>query len=225
MFLPSLPNFKARKALVFLPQPELYYFKESLSLKHLTTYLGIKIFQASRALVCGPLFSAQLAGFLFELLAKAEVKRILFLGWGGALNKSLRKGDLFLPKKAYSRLGLVKELYPQRKVFYPSKLCLKALETELAGLNLTYKVGTILSVDYPILYERGKNIPKRQKPDVLDMEASAFFALGEYFHIDVSGLIFITDRVGELTQKEPQSLKILRRRILPLFKAFTEKDE
>jgi purine-nucleoside phosphorylase len=62
------------------------------------------------------------------------------------------------------------------------------------------------------------------KADVLDMEASALFALGEYYGIEVAGLIFITDKVGELSQSLPENLQSLRQRLLPLFRAFTEKD-
>jgi purine-nucleoside phosphorylase len=62
------------------------------------------------------------------------------------------------------------------------------------------------------------------KADVLDMEASALFALGEYYGIEVAGLIFITDKVGELSQSLPENLQSLRQRLLPLFRSFIEKD-
>ena len=224
MYLPKLPDLESKKALIILPQPELIFFKHHLSLKPITTYFGVKIFRISDALVCGPLFSAQMAGFLFELLAKAKVRAVIFLGWGASLNKSFKKGELFLPKKAFSKLGLTAELYPKRRVFYPSSHILNKLEKEFTRLNLSYKKGAILSVDFPLIYEKGKELPKGFKADVLDMEASALFALGEYYSIEVAGIIFITDKVGELSQSLPENLPHLRPRLLPLFKSFIEKD-
>ncbi len=224
MYLPKLPDFETKKALIILPQPELNFFKHYLSLKLITTYLGVKIFQTDDALVCGPLFSAQMAGFLFELLARAKVREAIFLGWGGALNEAFKRGEPFLPKKAYSKLGLTKELYPKRRTFYPSSQTLSELETELSRLNLSYKKGAILSVDFSLIYEKGKELPKGLKADVLDMEASALFALGEFYSIKVAGLIFITDKVGELSQSLPENLQSLRQRLLPLFKSFIKKD-
>jgi nucleoside phosphorylase len=224
MYLPKLPDFEAKKALIIAPQPELNFFKHYLPLEHITTYLGVRIFRRGNTLVCGPLFSAQMAGFLFELLARAKVRGVLFLGWGGALNKAFKKGELFLPVRAYSKLGLTKELHPKRRTFYPSGKLLRKLETELARLNLSYKKGSILSVDFPLPYEKGKELPKGLKADVLDMEASALFALGEYYGIEVAGLIFITDKVGELSQSLPENLQSLRQRLLPLFRSFIEKD-
>ncbi|NAZ29819.1 MAG: hypothetical protein GU354_01425 [Caldimicrobium sp.] len=224
MYLPKLPNLETKKALIIAPQPELNFLKACFPLELITTYLGVKIFRRGNALVCGPLFSAQMAGFLFELLARAKVREAMFLGWGGALNKASNKGELFVPTKAYTKLGLTKELYPKRRTFYPSSDLLVKLETELARLNLSYKKGAILSVDFPFPYERGKGLPKRVKADVLDMEASALFALGEYYGIEVAGLTFITDKVGELSQSLPENLQSLRQRLLPLFRSFIEKD-
>jgi len=224
MYLPKLPDFESKKALIIVPQPELNFLKACFPLELITTYLGVRIFRRGNTLVCGPLFSAQMAGFLFELLARAKVRGVLFLGWGGALNKASNKGEIFLPVRAYSKLGLTKELYPKRRTFYPSRKLLGKLENELARLNLSYKKGAILSVDFPFPYEKGKELPKGVKADVLDMEASAFFALGEYYSIEVAGLIFITDKVGELSQSLPENLQNLRQRLLPLFRSFTEKD-
>jgi len=224
MYLPKLPNFETKKALIIAPQPELNFLKAYFPLELITTYLGIKIFRRGNTLVCGPLFSAQMAGFLFELLARAKVREVLFLGWGGALNKVSNKGELFVPTRAYSKLGLTKELYPKRRTFYPSGKLLGKLETELASLNLSYKKGTILSVDFPLPYEKGKELPKGVKADVLDMEASAFFALGEYYGIEVAGQIFVTDKVGELSQSLPENLQSLRQRLLPFLRSFIEKD-
>jgi nucleoside phosphorylase len=224
MYLPKLPDFEAKKALIIAPQPELNFLKAYFPLELITTYLGIRIFRRGNTLVCGPLFSAQMAGFLFELLARAKVRGVLFLGWGGALNKAFNKGELFVPTRAYSKLGLTKELHPKRRTFYPSGKLLGKLETELARLNLSYKKGAILSVDFPFPYEKGKELPKGVKADVLDMEASALFALGEYYSIEVAGLIFITDKVGELSQSLPENLQSLRQRLLPFLRSFIEKD-
>ena len=224
MYLPKLPDFESKKALIIAPQPELNFFKHYLPLEVITTYLGVRIFRRGNTLVCGPLFSAQMAGFLFELLARAKVREVLFLGWGGALNKAFKKGELFVPTRAYSKLGITKELHPKRRTFYPSRKVLSKLKTELARLNLSYKKGTILSVDFPLPYEKRKELPKGVKADVLDMEASAFFALGEYYSIEVAGLIFITDKVGELSQSLPENLQSLRQSLLPLFRSFIEKD-
>jgi nucleoside phosphorylase len=224
MYLPKSPDFESKKALIIATQPELNFFKHYLPFELITTYLGIRIFRRGITLVCGPLFSAQMAGFLFELLAKAKVRGVLFLGWGGALNKAFNKGELFVPTRAYSKLGLTRELYPKRRTFYPSGKLLGKLETELARLNLSYKKGAIFSVDFPFPYEKGKELPKGLNADVLDMEASALFALGEYYSIEVAGLIFITDKVGELSQSLPENLQGLRQRLLPLFRSFIEKD-
>jgi nucleoside phosphorylase len=224
MYLPKSLYFESKKALIIAPQPELNFLKACFPLELITTYLGVRIFRRGNTLVCGPLFSAQMAGFLFELLARAKVRGMLFLGWGGALNKAFKKGELFLPVRAYSKLGLTKELYPKRRTFYPSGKLLRKLETELARFNLSYKKGSILSVDFPLPYEKGKELPKGLKADVLDMEASALFALGEYYGIEVAGLIFITDKVGELSQSLPENLQSLRQRLLPFFRSFIEKD-
>ncbi len=222
MYLPRLKEIKAKRAIIFLPEPELNYFKTHFRAEPITTFLGVKLYQKNNTLLCGPLISAPLVGLFFHLLSELSLEEILFIGWAGSLNKKLPPGSLFLPTKAYSFLGLTRFFFPRRKVFRPNLKFQGQLKGNLKKEGIPFWEGAILSTDYPFLEGKGKICFLKNKASALDMETAGFFALGESYKIPTAGLIFITDRVGEKRTVLPQELKGLRLKIQKILWNFVE---
>ena len=142
---------------------------------------------------------ASLAVIGLEHLIATGAEEILILGFCGSLNPDLSTLDVVSINKAYSEEGTSNHYIKRKKIFHSSGPLRQKIEDTLVERNLPFLEGATVSTDAPFRETQSWLLDKQKKGiDVVDMEASAVFSLGEYYDIPTAALMIVSD---ELTGK------------------------
>ncbi len=132
-----------------------------------------------------------------ERLIASGVAEILILGFCGALNPELSLLDTISVEKALSEEGTSRHYFPRRRTFRASSHLRRKTEMTLSSRNLPFQRGTAVSIDAPFRETRAWLKDKQKRGiDVVDMEASAVFALGEYYTIPTAAVMIVSDELS-----------------------------
>ncbi len=135
-----------------------------------------------------------------ERLIATGVEEILVYGFCGSLKPGLSSFAAVSITKAHSEEGTSGHYVTRKKIFHPSGRLRREVEGDLKSLNLPFTRGVTVSTDSPYRETESWLRDKQKKGiDVVDMEASAVFALGEYYDIPAAALMIVSD---ELAGKE-----------------------
>lgn len=132
-----------------------------------------------------------------ERLIASGIKEILILGFCGSLNPNFSSLAVVSIQKARSEEGTSRHYVTRQRVFHPNGQMRREIENSLSDRNLSFLRGTLVSTDAPF---RETEIWLRDKQkkgiDVVDMETSAVFALGEYHNIPTAALMIVSDELA-----------------------------
>jgi uridine phosphorylase len=135
-----------------------------------------------------------------EHLIAMGTMEIMILGFCGSLKPDFSAFDVVSISKAYSEEGTSRHYFHRKRIFHSSGKFRQKIECQLEGKNLPFKRAVAVSTDAPFRETRSWLEDKQKMGiDVVDMEASAVFALGEYFDIPTAALMIVSD---ELAGKE-----------------------
>ena len=142
---------------------------------------------------------ASLAVIGLEHLIVSGAEEILILGFCGSLNPDISTLDVVSINKAHSEEGTSNHYIKRKKIFHSSGPLRQKIQDNLVERNLPFLEGVTVSTDAPFRETRSWLLDKQKKGiDVVDMEASAVFSLGEYYDIPTAALMIVSD---ELTGK------------------------
>jgi len=139
---------------------------------------------------------APLAAVGLEHAIAAGAKEILMLGFCGSLNPGISVLEIVSITKAHSDEGTSGHYIAGKKIFDSTSSLRSEIENGLIGRNLPFRQGVAVSMD--ALYRETETwVKDKQKKgiDVVDMEASVVFALGEYHDIPVASLMIVSDEL------------------------------
>jgi len=132
-----------------------------------------------------------------EHLIAAGAREILILGFCGSLNPEISCLDVVSINKAFSEEGTSRHYIPGKKIFHSSSPLRRKIESRLVERNLSFLKGVTVSTDAPFRETKSWLEDKQKKGiDVVDMEASAVFALGEYHGIPTAALMIVSDELA-----------------------------
>ena len=135
-----------------------------------------------------------------EHLIASGTEELMILGFCGSLNPDFSCLDVVSISKAYSEEGTSSHYIPRKKIFHSSGLLRQRIEDNLSERSLPFLQGVTVSTDAPFRETKSWLGDKKNKRiDVVDMEASAVFALGEFHSIPTAALMIVSD---ELTGKK-----------------------
>ena len=197
-----MKGFSHRKA-VYIPvdPPSRIFWNvlEKKSLRNKKTPFG-HVFLLDNTAVLYGCIGASSAVIGLEHLIATGAEEILILGFCGSLNPALSTLDVISICKAHSEEGTSKHYIERKKIFNSSGLLRQKIEDNLGKRNLPFLEGVTVSTDAPFRETKSWLLDKQKKGiDVVDMEASAAFALGEYHDIPTAALMIVSD---ELTGKK-----------------------
>jgi uridine phosphorylase len=137
---------------------------------------------------------APMAVMLLEQLIALGARRLLYLGFCGALIPPYRIGDLFLPEQAIREEGTSYHYLPADVVPCASRQVQAILQTQAQRQQLPVQQGPIWTTDAPYR-ETPLKIQQFQEAGVhaVDMEMAALFAVGQYRHCEVGALLVVSD--------------------------------
>lgn len=152
--------------------------------------------------LAGPVVGAPYAVMVLETLVAWGARRVLFLGWCGAISKRVRIGDLVVPTGAI--IGEGTSAYyrnPSRTnpVVLPSSALVDEIRQNFCDLKLTHHEGTIWSTD-AVFRETRRQVKKLCDQGVLavEMELSALFTVGRFRGVDVAAVLVVSDSLSSL---------------------------
>jgi uridine phosphorylase len=159
-----------------------------------------------------------------EHLIASGAKEMIILGFCGSLNPDFSCLDVVSIHKAYSEEGTSRHYVPRKKMFRASGMLRQVIENSLLDRNLAFLQGVSVSTDAPFRETRSWLEDKQKKGiDVVDMEASAVFALGEYHKIPAAALMIVSDELTGKKWKNVFRLPKLKAKVKEYFIPFLEK--
>jgi uridine phosphorylase len=156
-----------------------------------------------------------------ERLIASGTQEIIILGFCGSLNPGFSLLDAVSINKAYSEEGTSRHYVARKKIFHASIQLREKIEKSLIDRNLPFSLGSTVSTDAPFRETQSWLRDKQKKGiDVVDMEASAVFALGEYHGIPTAALMIVSDELTGKKWKKVFKIQKLNTRIKEYFIPF-----
>jgi nucleoside phosphorylase len=146
---------------------------------------------------------APAAALALESLVAGGAKRILLLGFCGALCRRARLWDALIVREALADEGTSPHYFPDREEFHPAPPFTITAEDIVFRRGLPLLSSAVVSTDAP--YRETPSWRRRyleRGVDAVDMETSAVFALAEFHGIQAASLLIVSD---ELSDREHRS--------------------
>ncbi|MBM3224090.1 MAG: hypothetical protein FJZ47_09840 [Candidatus Tectomicrobia bacterium] len=162
------------------------------------------------SMIASPM-GAPMAVMLLEQLIALGARRLLYLGFCGALAPTYRIGDVFLPTHAIREEGTSYHYAPADVVPCASPDLQARLYAQAVRLRVTAQRGPIWTTDAPYR-ETAAKIRQWQDAGVhaVDMEMAALFAVAHYRHCELGALLLVSDECYHPTWKPGFSSPRLR---------------
>jgi len=170
-------------------------------------YSRLYLSDPSNVAVVGPMLGAPYAVMLLETLIAWGVRKVIFLGWCGAVGHQVKIGDILIPTGAIVDEGTSKHYShhkskPDNPRPEPSGEILAKIDAACESLAVSFHHGRVWTTD-AVYRETGEKIRYYQKRDVLavDMETSALFSVAHFRKVALGGILVVSDELSTLQWK------------------------
>jgi len=196
--LGNTPTDKLPERCLFLfGNPDLFHGERVFSLFNNVQKIGVFYYgKYNNTPICitTPKFGASITSLYIEVLGMTSVRKIMAIGYTGALLHEMEIGQYFLPTSAIAQDGTTSSYFPEKNEFFPSHHSLEILRQILLDSDCPFYEGTIISIDAlllenPIMIKSFAN--KGYK--AVDLETACLFALSSHLNLSVSALHIISD--------------------------------
>ena len=177
-----------------------------------------KIYTGEGWMVTQSPFGSPAAAMLLEELIAFGVKRAVFIGYCGSLQKGMAVGDVVVPTDTVREEGTSYHYLRTDEKSLPDHDLQRRLFEWMEGIPVRVHRGTIWTTDAPYR-ETFKKVDRYREEGILgvEMEMSAVFAVGRVRHISVGGMLLVSDvlkeRAWDIGFRSP-ALKATRDRVV-----------
>jgi uridine phosphorylase len=143
----------------------------------------------------GPFVGAPYAAMLLETLVAWGARRIVFLGWCGAVSAKVRIGDIILPTAAVIDEGTSRHYQAEEnKSAAASPSMLTMIRRTLTLNRINFHTGAVWSTD-AVYRETREKVERYQRAGVLavEMEISALFSVAGFRGVELAGILVVSD--------------------------------
>lgn len=150
--------------------------------------------------LAGPGIGAPYAVMVLETLIAWGARRILFLGWCGAVSKQVEIGDIILPTAALADEGTSRNYaLPPDGQTQPAQATVDLIGQVLADSGIGFYTGKIWTTD-AVYRETREKVAEYQKQGVLavEMEISALFSVARFRQVALGALLVVSDELSSL---------------------------
>lgn len=143
----------------------------------------------------GPAVGAPMAVMTLEKLIALGCRKLVVMGWCGALVPELKVGDIFLPTWGQSEEG-VSGHYPLETQASASNALSQSMIASLSDSGLSCRQGPIWTTDAPY-----RELPSKIKEFAakgimaVDMEFSALCTVAAFRHIEFAAVMLVSDEL------------------------------
>lgn len=171
-----------------------------------------------RLSLVGPCMGAPVAAMVLEKCIAQGVRNVIFLGFCGSINRSLRMGDLLVVDSALSEEGTSPHYFPDRFPPLAGPKVTSAIEQALKAKRVKYQKGQVWTCDAFYRETRDKVRAYGQQGVLgVEMELSALFTVARYRGIELGALVVVTDELFDLKWRagytSPVVLKAIKKAI------------
>jgi purine-nucleoside phosphorylase len=213
-----------REKIVFIPfdpGPGLILagFKPKIR-REMLMWAGRLLILEDKAVLYGDL-GAPAAVAALEGLIASGARQILVLSFCGSLDQTYIIKDVVSISRALADEGTSLHYFPRRKMYAPSDGLKADVESRLKSSGLPFQTGSLVSTDAPFR-ETTTWLARFQKKKIglVDMEASAVFALAEFRGIDAAALMIVTDELFPGVWKQTRYDREFKKKIRDYFLPF-----
>jgi purine-nucleoside phosphorylase len=150
--------------------------------------------------VTGPFVGAPYAVMLSETLIAWGVRKIIFLGWCGAVSDKVKIGDIILPTSAAIDEGTSAH-YGQMNtgVSRASSSLVSMIRQVLNKNQIDFHTGAIWTTD-AVYRETRQQVESRQRDGILavEMELSALYTVAQFRQVALAGILVVSDELSSL---------------------------
>lgn len=146
--------------------------------------------------MAGPAIGAPAAVLVMEKLIALGARRIVMMGWCGAIDPEFSIGDIIVPESAVSGEGTSK-YYGDIRRPQSSPEARGALTRLLDAAQLQWSYGDIWSTDAPYResWKFLQHLYREEKIAGVDMEFSALCSVASFRKIDFSAVLIVSDEL------------------------------
>ena len=151
--------------------------------------------------ITGPFIGAPYAVMLLETLIACGARRILFLGWCGAVSERVKIGDLILPTSVVIDEGTSRHYGADASERMPALFPLVSkIRLILQKNSIDFYSGAVWSTDAVFRETRSRVAAYRQSGILaVDMETSALCSVAKFRGVDLGALLVVSDELSSLT--------------------------
>lgn len=163
--------------------------------------------------VAGPAVGAPMAVLCMEKLIVLGARRIILVGWCGALRQTLGVGDVLLPGQALCGEG-TSHYYSADHEPQPSAQLTVWLREILGRGGISWQEGRVWSTDAPFRESRGllALLCQEQEVAAIDMEYSALCTVARFRGIEFVACMLVSDLLWQQEWKPGFSSAAFRQR-------------
>ncbi len=150
--------------------------------------------------VTGPFVGAPYAVMLLETLIAWGVRKIIFLGWCGAVSQKVKIGDIILPTSALIDEGTSAHYGRMNDGFTcASSSLISTIRQVLDKNQIDFQAGAIWTTD-AVYRETRQRVERHQKDGILavEMELSALFSVAQFRRMALAGILVVSDELSSL---------------------------
>jgi uridine phosphorylase len=150
--------------------------------------------------VTGPFVGAPYAVMLLESLVVRGARRVIFMGWCGAVSSRVKIGDIILPTSVVIDEGTSKHYGAKDSGLLASPFPLMSGISRILKKNkIDFHPGAVWSTD-GIFRETRQQVATHQQNGILavDMETSALASAAKFRGVDLGAILVVSDELSSL---------------------------
>ena len=150
--------------------------------------------------LAGPGIGAPYAAMMLETLICWGARRVIFIGWCGAVSEQVKIGELILPTAALIDEGTTRNyVEPASGQSKPALSMLTAFEQVFQANRIDYHSGKIWTTD-AVYRETPEKVGNFQQQGVLavEMEVSALFSVAQFRQVELGAMLVVSDELSTL---------------------------
>ncbi len=150
--------------------------------------------------LAGPMVGAPYAVMVAETLIAWGARRLVFLGWCGAVTDSVAIGDLVLPTSAFIDEGTSRHYSAAAITAAASPVLAQRISAGCAAEGIGAHAGPVWTTDAPFRETPEKLLAFRNRGALaVEMEASALFSVAGFRGVEAAALLVVSDDLSSLT--------------------------
>jgi purine-nucleoside phosphorylase len=179
---------------------ELFSFDKNNFYRLMISRLYFDRLQPDGFSVTGPFVGAPYAVMLLETLIAWGVRKIIFLGWCGAVSEKVKIGDIILPTSAVIDEGTSAHYGQMDAGVSRASSSLVSMTRQVLNKNqIDFHAGAIWTTD-AVYRETRQRVETHQRDGILavEMELSALYSVAQFRRVALAGILVVSDELSSL---------------------------